>query len=86
MTDSNTGLINNTAEISKAHNDLELLDIDSIDGNNQKEEDDLGSAEVIISIKTGGVISYILLIMTSIIILIGIGYLINIKVLRNIHR
>ncbi len=59
MTETNTGLVNNTAELTSVANSQNIADIDSIPGNKQTNEDDLGSANVIISVKTGAVISYI---------------------------
>lgn len=59
MTETNTGLVNNTAELTSVTNSQNIEDIDSKTGNKQINEDDLGSANVIISVKTGAVISYI---------------------------
>ena len=53
MTENNTGLINNRAEIEESYNELGKVDIDSTPNNLMKGEDDLGSADVIISISTG---------------------------------
>jgi len=80
MTESNTGLVNNTAEISKAYNTLGVEDIDSTPGNNKKGEDDLGSADAIIGIKTGAAVSYIALTLFVLLLLVGGAYLINKKV------
>lgn len=81
MTESNTGLTNNTAEIAKAYNNNGVVDIDSTPGNNQK-EDDLGSADTIISVKTGAVVSYIVLTLSIVIVLAGVAYIINKKILN----
>ncbi|HCC03966.1 MAG TPA: hypothetical protein DEP51_03805 [Clostridiales bacterium] len=59
MTESNTGLVNNTAELTSVSNSQNIEDIDSIADNKQTNEDDMGSANIIISVKTGAVISYI---------------------------
>lgn len=53
MTESNTGMTNNTAEIAKSTNDALIADIDSVPGNQAKGEDDISTAEVIISVRTG---------------------------------
>ena len=82
MTESNTGLINNKAEISKAYNTLGIEDIDSKFGNKQGNEDDLGSADVIISVSTGAVISYVVVTL-SMIIIIGIVTLVGSKKIVN---
>ncbi len=56
MTEDSTGLIPNTAEIVEDYNDLEIPDSNSTPGNRAKGENDLGSAEVLLSIRTGGVL------------------------------
>lgn len=58
-TDSNTGIINNRAEIYDAYNELDIVDIDSRPGNNVITEDDYSKADVILGIKTGRPILYI---------------------------
>ena len=58
MTEENLGLINNKAEIAESYNDLGIDDIDSVAGNNAQGEDDISSADVLLSVKTGGVILY----------------------------
>lgn len=84
MTDENTGTVNNIAEIYEASNDLGLQDIDSTVANKVQTEDDYSSADVIIGVRTGEVYIYIMITLTSIIIL-GVGiYLINKKVLGKI--
>jgi hypothetical protein len=72
MNQNNTGTSINTAEISKASNDFSIEDIDSTPGNKVSGEDDISTAQVIISVKTGGVVMYTLLI-AIIIAVIGIG-------------
>ena len=56
MTGEDTGLINNRAEIAEAYNELGIADSNSTPGNNAKGENDMGDANVILSIKTGGVV------------------------------
>lgn len=53
MTENNTGLINNTAEIAESYNELGIKDSKSIAGNKAQGESDYGSADTILSIKTG---------------------------------
>ena len=53
MTENNIGVISNKAEIVKASNELSIPDKDSRPGNNAQAEDDISTAEVIISIRTG---------------------------------
>lgn len=76
-----TGTYSNTAEIAQIYNEQGIDDINSVPGNKVSSEDDIDTAEVIISIGTGRAIWYITLI-ASIILIIGIGvYLIKTKVL-----
>lgn len=56
MTEENTGLIPNTAEIVEDYNELGLSDSNSTPGNNTNGENDQGSAEVILTIRTGAVV------------------------------
>ena len=53
MTEENTGLTTNKAEIAKATNEASIPDKDSTPGNNASGEDDISTAELIISIRTG---------------------------------
>ena len=81
MTANNTGTSINTAEINKASNSSEIADKDSTPGNRRTGEDDISTANLIISIKTGGVVEYtILFIVIAIIIILGV-YIIKTKVL-----
>ena len=73
MTENNVGLINNRAEIYEAYNEYGTLDIDSTPNNQINGEDDLGSADVYVGIKTGAtVIAYIIIAIVNI-VLIGIA-------------
>lgn len=82
MTEENTGLVNNTAEITESYNESGLKDLDSTAGNKVQGEDDMGAADVIIGVKTGAMITYIGLTI-SIMVLIAIGaYHINRKILK----
>ena len=62
----------NNAEIYEAYNDLGLEDGNSIPGNNVSSENDFGSADVIISIRTGGVVYMSIGVTIAIMILAGI--------------
>ena len=80
MTEENIGNVNNMAEIAETYNDYGLKDIDSIDGNQAQDEDDISSADCIITIATGKIILYIVFgIFMLTIFTLGI-YLIKIKV------
>ena len=54
MTENNVGLINNTAEIEEDYNELGLQDSNSTPGNRVNGENDYGSADLILGIRTGG--------------------------------
>ncbi len=56
MTQNNTGVIINAAEIAEAYNERGLQDINSTPANRNNKENDYSIAEVIVSIKTGGII------------------------------
>ena len=82
MNQNNTGSVINTAELYNVSNNYSLRDIDSTPGNNIQGEDDISTAELIISIGTGSPILYVTLIIV-IILIIGIGiYFINKEVLK----
>ena len=82
MTNDNTGLIDNAAEIYETFNEYAFEDIDSIPAN-RAQEDDLSQADIIISIKTGGPLLYIGIVIISMFILSAGIYLINKKVIKN---
>ena len=75
----------NNAEIYEDYNDLGLSDSNSIPGNNASGENDMGSADVIISIRTGGVIYMTIGIIFAVIIVAGIiaGIIVKRKNSRN---
>ena len=81
MTVNNTGLINNKAEIAESYNELGLEDVDSTPGNNLS-EDDLGSADVLISIKTGQVVGTVVIIIAIVAILTAVAIIIARKILK----
>lgn len=82
LTENNVGLYNNTAEIYESYNDLGIADVDSTPGNKISTEDDISSADVLITVKTGETILVIGLSLT-IIATIAIGaYVIKKKVLQ----
>lgn len=81
-TEASAELINNMAEIQEAYNIYGIEDINSTYGNKNKDEGDLGSADLLIGVQTGKAASYILLII-SMIGFIGVGaLLINKKVIK----
>ncbi len=83
MTETNAGNTNNTAEIYEASNELGIEDIDSTPGNENQREDDISSADVVISIKTGeGIGTVIIILLISIGIIAGGSYIIKKTVLE----
>ena len=80
MTETNTGLVNNTAELISVINSQNIADIDSTPGNKQSNEDDLGSANIIISVKTGAAISYI----TITILITGLIFLVAFVITKKV--
>lgn len=87
MTENNTGLVNNTAEIAEAYNELGLADSNSTPGNKTQGENDMSSADVIISIKTGEIIFYTTLIaVITLVILSAIAVPIVRKVKKNTSK
>ena len=56
MTEDNTGLIYNTAEIAEDYNELGITDSNSTPGNKKDGENDMSEADVILSIRTGGIV------------------------------
>ena len=82
MTEDNTGLINNTAEIAESYNELGIADSKSTPGNKAKGESDFGSADAILSLKTGGEV-YVAVILAVITILgVGVFAIIRIKTIK----
>ena len=83
MTESNTGLTNNTAEIAEAYNTLGINDTNSTPGNKNSKENDQDGANLIISVSTGTALSY-MSITLSIIAVIAVGaYIVARKVLKS---
>ncbi len=84
MTSENVGLSNNTAELIEVSNDLGLPDIDSTPGNKNVSEDDFGKADVIITIKTGGILFYGGIVLAVLAIFALGAYEINKRVLNKV--
>ena len=68
MTENNTGLIHNTAEVVESYNDLGLKD---------ENENNSNSADLILSIKTGQVVTTVTLILSTIAIIGAATYIIG---------
>ena len=72
--EDNLGVLINTAEINKDHNEYDVPDRDSTPGNNVPGEDDIDDAPVMVTVKTGNEIAlYISLTLgTAMILVVGI--------------
>ena len=82
MTEENTGISSNKAEIAAASNEFGIADIDSTPGNGATNEDDLGQADAIISITTGGGVVNIMIIGTVLLNLLLLGFIVKRRVDR----
>lgn len=83
MTNTNTGLTNNKAEIVEDYNNLGISDLDSTLNNKQENEDDMGQANIIISVSTGKTIGFIII---TLIIAICIGILVFFNFKKIIYK
>ena len=81
LTQENIGLINNTAEIQEAYNDLGLQDADSTPANKVSGEDDMSSADILLTVKTGETILFIVLSLGIISAITASAYVIKKKIL-----
>lgn len=79
MTESNTGLTNNKAEIDSSYNKLGIPNTTTTEKNGKTQN--AGSADTIIGVKTGAAVSYVALTLTIIIVICGLAYLVNKKLL-----
>ena len=68
-------IVNNNAEIYETYNKEGIKDIDSTEANKVSKEDDMSSADLVISIKTGEIVGIVGIISTLICIaIVGIAY------------
>ena len=81
MTETNTGLTNNIAEIEESENSQDVEDINSTPGNKNKSENDLGSADIIVSVGTGAAFRFAFITLFTIIVIATLGYIISKKIL-----
>ncbi len=85
MTENNTGIVNNNAEIYEVYNEEGITDMNSTPGNKNSNENDMSAADLVISVKTGDAIIYTAIISIVICgILAASAYIIRKKVLRKI--
>lgn len=82
MTEENTGLVNNDAEIFDAYNKEGITNIDAEPGNKNKSENDMSSASLVVSVKTGETVTKYTMLIIAIIAILTFGiYMIKIKIL-----
>ena len=68
MTEENTGIVNNRAEIYEDYNIYGVSDSNSVPANNAQGENDLGLADAIITVRTGEVFVHISVIITTVLL------------------
>lgn len=73
MTETNTGIINNQAEIAEDYNKAGIADKDSTAGNKKQKEDDMSSADLIIGVQTGNTLIYFSIALTILLATITIA-------------
>jgi len=71
MNAENTDIVSNTAEIANDYNVYGISDNNSNPGNKAQGEDDMSTADIIITVGTGGILIYISVIIISLIISSG---------------
>ena len=69
----NMGVMINTAEINKDHNEYGTPDIDSTPGNNVPGEDDIDDAPVMLTVKTGNEIALYIAILLGATMIVAVG-------------
>ena len=81
MTEDSTGTVINAAEVAEDYNDSGLKDTNSTPGNRVQNENDMGVAQAIISIRTGGV--YITIVVIAV---LGVLALIAVLIMKKIKK
>ena len=71
--EKNMGVMINTAEINKDHNNYGAKDIDSTPGNKVPGEDDIDDAPVMITVKTGTYIISVVSLICGVVLILSIG-------------
>ena len=85
MTENNTGTVNNLAEIAESYNEQGFKDMDSTEGNKVQGEDDMGSADVVLSIKTGQVVTILFIVFITIAIIGTVAYIVIKRVNKRVE-
>ncbi len=79
MTEENTGIVNNQAEIAESYNKAGIAEEDSEAKNKDPKEDDLSSADLIIGVKTGDTLIYLSAVIAITVALIIVAIIIKKK-------
>lgn len=82
MNENNVGRMGNVAEIAEDYNELGMKDINSTPNNRVSGENDMSTADAIISIKTGGIVFYSII---TIVILIALSTVL-VPVIKNKNK
>ena len=83
MTAENTGLVSNTAEISEDYNIYGVSDKNSVPANKAQGEDDMSTADTILTVKTGESLIYVSGIIISLIIGSAVAFIVYERVLKS---
>ena len=83
MTAENTGLVSNTAEIADDFNIYSVSDHNSTVGNKAQGEDDMSTADTILTVKTGESLIYVSAIIISLILGSAVAFVVYERVLKN---
>ena len=86
ITENSVGIISNNAEIYESYNTKGLEDYNSKAGNKVQKENDMSSADVILSLVTGTIIKYTIITLSVIALLAGGIIFIKRRVLENKGR
>lgn len=73
MTENNTGIINNNAELYEVYNEEGIKDYDSTPANKVNGEDDMSNADVVVGVKTGDAVIYTIIISTIICAILAVS-------------
>ena len=83
MTTENTGLVSNTAEIADDFNIYGVSDRNSVPSNKAQGEDDISTADIILTVKTGETLIYVSAMIVSILIGGAVAFIVYERVVKN---
>ena len=83
MTAENTKLVSNTAEVAEDYNIYGVSDINSTPNNQAQGEDDISTADIILTVSTGESLVYISAIIISTMIGCAVAFIVYEKVIKN---